>query len=59
MWMQKHRPAEAEGLSKRDPRLLRVLDLVMAEYDEGRVIAIADEEVHGMIDQAWEQVPVG
>ncbi len=58
MWMQKHRPAEAEGLSKRDPRLLRVLDLVMAEYDEGRVIAIADEEVHGMIDQAWEQVPV-
>jgi isopropylmalate/homocitrate/citramalate synthase len=59
MWMQKHRPVEAEGLSKRDPRLLRVLDLVMREYDDGRVIAIADEEVHRMIDEAWEQVPVG
>jgi isopropylmalate/homocitrate/citramalate synthase len=59
MWMQRHRPEEAEGLSKRDPRLLRVLDLVMREYDDGRVIAIADEEVHEMIDEAWAQVPVG
>ncbi|MEX0783052.1 MAG: 2-isopropylmalate synthase [Dehalococcoidia bacterium] len=59
MWMQKHRPVESDGLTKRDPRLLRVLDLVMSEYDEGRVIAIADEEVHGMIDEAWAQVPVG
>ena len=59
MWMQKHRPAEAEGLSKRDPRVLRVLDLVMREYDDGRIIAIADEEVHRMIDEAWSAVPVG
>ena len=53
MWMQKHRPAEAAGLDKRDPRVLRVLDLVMREYDDGRVIAIADEEVHGMVDEAF------
>ena len=59
MWMQKHRPAEAEGLSKRDPRLARVLDLVMREYDDGRIIAIADEEVHRMIDEAWSAVAVG
>ena len=59
MWMQKHRPAEAEALSKRDPRLARVLELVMREYDDGRIIAIADEEVHRMIDEAWSAVPVG
>lgn len=59
MWMQKHRPAEAEGLSKRDARLMRVLDLVMREYDDGRIIAISDEEVHRMIDEAWNEVPVG
>ena len=53
MWMQKHRPAEAAGLDMRDPRVLRVLDLVMREYDDGRVIAIADEEVHGMVDEAF------
>jgi hypothetical protein len=59
MWMQKHRPNEAQGLTKRDPRLARVLDLVMREYDDGRIIAIADEEVHRMVDEAWEQVAVG
>lgn len=57
MWMQTHRPVEAAGLDKRDPRLLRVLDRVMAEYDDGRVIAIPDEEVHAMIDKAF--TPVG
>jgi isopropylmalate/homocitrate/citramalate synthase len=57
MWMQTHRPKEAAGLEKRDPRLARVLDLVMREYDDGRVIAIADEEVHRMVDEAW--APVG
>jgi isopropylmalate/homocitrate/citramalate synthase len=59
MWMREHRPAEAAGLGKRDPRLLRVLDLVMAEYDEGRVIAIADEEVNEMIDNAFASAPAG
>ncbi|MGE5595870.1 MAG: hypothetical protein ACM3S1_07530 [Hyphomicrobiales bacterium] len=57
MWMQKHRPGEAAGLDKRDPRLLRVLDMVMREYDDGRVIAIADEEVHRMIDEAFAKQP--
>jgi len=58
MWMQTHRPAEAAGLDKRDSRLLRVLDRVMAEYDDGRVIAIPDEEVHAMIDEVFATVGV-
>ncbi|WP_322819118.1 hypothetical protein [Tepidiforma sp.] len=53
MWMQKHRPAMAEGLDKRDGRLLRVLELVMAEYDEGRVTSLSDDEVGAMVDAAW------
>jgi hypothetical protein len=57
MWMQKHRAEEATGLDKRDPRLLRVLDLVMREYDDGRVTSLADEEVHVLIDHAFEAVP--
>lgn len=59
MWMQKHRPQEAAGLDKRDPRLARVLELVMREYDEGRVTSISDEEVHAMIDEAFATVGVG
>ena len=58
MWMQKHRPIEATGVEKRDPRVLRLLDLVMNEYEDGRVIAIADEEVHRMIDEVWAPVAV-
>jgi isopropylmalate/homocitrate/citramalate synthase len=54
MWIQKHRPGLAEGLGKRDPRLLRVLELVMAEYDEGRVTSLADEEVAAMVERVWE-----
>ncbi len=53
MWMQEHRPEEAAGIGKRDERLARVLALVMCEYEDGRVIAIADEEVHHMIDAAF------
>jgi isopropylmalate/homocitrate/citramalate synthase len=53
MWMQKHRPAAAEGLGKRDGRLLSVLDSVMREYDEGRVTSLADEEVASIVDAAF------
>lgn len=53
MWMRRHRPAMAEGLDKRDGRLLRVLELVMAEYDEGRVTSLSDEEVGALVDAAW------
>ncbi|MBK9544651.1 MAG: 2-isopropylmalate synthase [Dehalococcoidia bacterium] len=59
MWMQTHRPAEAAGLDKRDPRLVRALDMVMRLYDDGRVIAIADEEVHEILDQAFAGGGVG
>ncbi len=53
MWMQRRRPAEATGVDKRDPRLARVLDLVMTEYDDGRVTSLADEEVDRLIDVAF------
>lgn len=58
MWMQKHRPDVAAGLDKRDPRLARVLELVMAEYDDGRVTSLADEEVHCLIDEAFARAGV-
>jgi isopropylmalate/homocitrate/citramalate synthase len=57
MWMQKHRPELATGLSKRDPRLLSLLDAVLRAYDEGRVTGLADSEVHALVDQAFG-VPV-
>jgi len=57
MWMQKHRPEEAAGLDKRDPRVLRVLDLVMAEYEDGRVYAMGDEEVERFVEEAFRPVP--
>ena len=53
MWMQKHRPVEAHGLGKRDARLMRVLDLVMAEYEDGRVLSMAEEEVDALVDAAF------
>jgi isopropylmalate/homocitrate/citramalate synthase len=53
MWMQKHRPGLAAGVDKRDPRLQRVLELVMTEYEDGRVTSLADEEVGALVDAAW------
>ena len=58
MWMQKHRPTEAAGLDKRDPRVMRVLELVMREYDDGRVTSLADEEVHALIDEVFSGAPI-
>ena len=46
-------------LDKRDARLGRALDMVMRLYDDGRVIAIADEEVHAILDEAFAGVGVG
>lgn len=53
MWMQKHRPALSEGLGKRDSRLNSVLERVTDEYEDGRVTALADEEVGAMVDAAF------
>ena len=58
MWMRTHRPEEATGLAKRDPRVMRLLALVMNEYEDGRVIAIPDEEVHSMVNEVWSPVAV-
>jgi hypothetical protein len=56
--LQKQRPELAEGLDKRDPRLGRVLDRVMAQYDDGRVTSLADEEVERMVDEVFAGSPV-
>ncbi len=59
MWMQKHRAADAHGIDKRDPRLAHVLDLVMREFDDGRVTSLADEEVDRLIDAAFAPIAAG
>src|SRR4029079_7163717 len=59
MWMRHHRPAEASGLDKRDPRVMRLLDLVNRQYDDGRVIALPDEEVDAMVNEVFGAVAVG
>lgn len=59
LWMQKHRPAEAAGIDKRDSRVGRILDFVMGEYDDGRVTSLADEEVHQLVDDAFAVAAVG
>lgn len=53
MWMQKQRPELAAGLTKRDPRLVSLLNAVMRAYDEGRVTGLADSEVHALVDEAF------
>lgn len=53
MWMQRHRPDLAAGLSKRDPRILTILAAVEREYDDGRVTSLADSEVDVLIDEAF------
>jgi citrate (Re)-synthase len=53
MWMRRHRPDLAAGVSKRDPRLLAALDAVMRQYDDGRVTSLADSEVHRLLDHAF------
>lgn len=58
MWMQKHCPTEAAGLDKRDPRVSLLLQLVMREYEDGRVIALPDEEVHAMVTRVFDALSV-
>jgi hypothetical protein len=43
----------AEGVGKRDERLQRVLERVMAEYDDGRVTSLADEEVAELVEEVF------
>ncbi|MBI2760124.1 MAG: 2-isopropylmalate synthase [Chloroflexi bacterium] len=59
MWMQTHRPDLAAGVSKRDPRLMSLLDAVMREYDDGRVTGLADSEVDALVNSAFGVVPAG
>ncbi len=55
MWVQRHRPDLAAGLSKRDPRVLTVLTAVEREYDDGRVTSLADSEVDSLIEAAFTE----
>ena len=58
MWLQKRRPELAAGVTKRDPRLLRVLAAVERQYDDGRVTSLADSEVDALIEEAFTGVAV-
>jgi hypothetical protein len=43
-------------VTKRDPRLRRVLDRVAAAFDDGRATSLADDEVAVMVDAAFAPV---
>jgi isopropylmalate/homocitrate/citramalate synthase len=58
LWLQRHRPDLAAGVSKRDPRLAEVLAAVTGEYDSGRITGLADVEVAELVDRAFA-VPAG
>lgn len=52
LWLRRHRPGLAAGVTKRDPRLRRVLDRVAGAFDDGRATSLADDEVAAMVDAA-------
>lgn len=56
LWLRRHRPALAAGVTKRDPRLRQVLDRVAAAFDDGRATSLADDEVAAMVDAAFAPV---
>jgi hypothetical protein len=53
LWLRRHRPALAAGVSKRDPRLQEVLGRVAASFDDGRITSLADDEVGALVDAAF------
>ena len=42
---------ESHTLDKRDPRLVPILDWILAEYENGRVTSIGDEELERKLAQ--------
>jgi isopropylmalate/homocitrate/citramalate synthase len=53
LWLRRHRPMYAAGVSKRDPRLQEVLGRVAAAFDDGRITSLADDEVGALVDAAF------
>lgn len=46
-----------EGVGKDDPRLARIADWIVKEYEEGRASAVSDEEMDEQVRQAFGDVP--
>ncbi|MDZ7727174.1 MAG: hypothetical protein U5Q44_02690, partial [Dehalococcoidia bacterium] len=55
MWMRRHRPQDTAKLDKRDPRLMRIIELVNHQYEDGRMTALSDEEVHALVEEAFAE----
>lgn len=51
-WVQDHYYLP-EPLAKDDPRVRRVFGWIEAEYEDGRVAALSDEELHAQIAEAF------
>jgi len=53
LWLRRHRPALAAGMSKRDPRLASILSAIAASYDDGRITTLSDDEVAALVDSTF------
>ena len=54
MWVRDHRPELAAGLTKQDPRLRRLSETIVAQFSDGRVTSLGDEEVGRLVDEAFQ-----
>jgi isopropylmalate/homocitrate/citramalate synthase len=53
MWMRDQRPRLADGLTKHDPRIRRLVSQIVAEFSAGRVTSLGDEEVGRLVDEVF------
>jgi isopropylmalate/homocitrate/citramalate synthase len=53
LWLRRHRPTLAQGVSKRDPRLSMILNQIAREFEDGRITSLSDEEVAALVDPAF------
>jgi isopropylmalate/homocitrate/citramalate synthase len=53
MWMRDQRPLLAEGLTKHDARIRRLVSELVAEFSAGRVTSLGDDEVGRLVDEVF------
>ena len=53
LWIRDHRPRLAVGLTKQDPRVRRLNERIIEAFSAGRVTSLGDEEVGGLVDEAF------
>jgi isopropylmalate/homocitrate/citramalate synthase len=54
MWMRDQRPRLAEGLTKHDARIRRLVSEIVAEFSAGRVTSLGDDEVGRLVDEVFD-----